>query len=287
MDYLIRIIAKDANVRAMACVTTSLVEQARMIHGTLPTASAALGRTLTAGTLMGALLDDDQRLALKFEGSGPMRKILVEADAAGTVRGYAGNPRVDLPPKDGKIDVGGALGRAGFLTVSKDLGLKTPYSGTVQLYSSEIAEDIAYYLTESEQIPSAVGLGVYVEPDNHVSAAGGFLIQSLPPSDDKLIDQIVDQIRALPPITEMLRSGMSPEDILQRCFAGIEYEVLENRSLRLSCSCSQKRMERALIALGPEELKRLAAEEETTELVCDFCRKHYTFTREDLSALGA
>jgi len=178
-DYLVRIIAQEKNVLGLACITTNLVNDARKMHGTYPTATAALGRALTGGELLGALLDEGQRVALKFAGDGPLRKIVVEAEGDGTVRGYVAEPQVDLPPVNGKFDVGGALGREGFLTVTRDLGVKTPYSGVVKLYTGEIASDIAYYLSESEQVPSAVALGVFVEPDLNVSAAGGFLIQSL------------------------------------------------------------------------------------------------------------
>lgn len=180
-DYLVRILSKNGKVRALACTTTDLVNELKRRHDTWPTASAALGRALTGGALFGSLLKTGQRVALKFEGNGPLKKILIEADSNGAVRGCVGVPHVHLPEKGGKLDVAGALGRAGFLTVSKDLGLKEPYRGTVQLYSSEIAEDLALYLTESEQIPSAVGLGIFVETDNSIAAAGGFLIQALPP----------------------------------------------------------------------------------------------------------
>jgi molecular chaperone Hsp33 len=209
-DYLVRVITKDASVRGLACVTTNLVREAYSRHGTYPTATAALGRALTGGTLMGALLKTGQRVALKFSGNGPIQKVLVEAESNGAVRGYVGVPNVDLPLKDGKIDVGSAVGHAGVLTVTKDLRLKEPYTGIVELFTGEIGDDIAFYLTESEQIPSAVGLGVYVEPDGIVSAAGGFLIQSLPPSDEEIIDKLITQIEAMPSITELLRSGKRP-----------------------------------------------------------------------------
>lgn len=286
-DYLVRVLTRNANVRGLACVTTDLVNEARRRHGTYPTATAALGRALTGGALMGALLKTGQRVALKFVGNGPLRKILVEAESNGAVRGYVEVPEVDLPPVHGKFDVASALGRAGLLTVTKDLRLKEPYQGTVQLYTSEIAEDLAFYFAESEQIPSAVGLGVFVEPDEHVSAAGGFLIQSLPPADEELISKLITGIEQMPPITDQLRAGRTPEDVLELLFAGIPIDILEKRALAFQCSCSKERMERALVALGREELAEMARRKERIEVNCDFCREHYTFSREELERLMA
>lgn len=285
IDYLVRIITKAGNIRAMACVTTNLVDEARRRHETLPTASAALGRALTGGTLMGAMLKTGQRVALKFEGNGPLKKIIVEADSNGAVRGYAGTPDVFMVREDGKLDVAGALGKAGFLTVTKDLGLKEPYKGMVQLYSSEIAEDLALYLTESEQIPSAVALGVFIEPDNSVSAAGGFLIQAIPPQDDEMIDTLMNRISKLPPVTQLLREGETPEHILDMLFADIPYDILEKRALAFQCSCSREKIERALISLGLEELSSMIKEQGGAEVDCEFCREVYSFTRDELEGL--
>lgn len=284
-DYLVRIITKEGNIRALACVTTRLVSDLCRRHGTSPTASAALGRALTGGTLMGALLKTGQRVALKFEGSGPLRKILVEADANGAVRGCVGVPEADVPPRDGKLDVAGLLGRAGFLSVTMDQGLKEPYRGMVQLYTSEIAEDLAYYLTESEQTPSAVGLGVYVEPDGTVSAAGGFLIQSLPPADEALVDRLMERIGRLTSITDLLRQGNSPEDLLAKLFDGVPFTVLEKRTLAFQCSCSREKIERVLISLGKEELEGLMAKNEPVEITCEFCREVYRVELDELAGL--
>lgn len=284
-DYLVRIMASDPCVRALACITTTLVNEACTRHGTYPTASAALGRALTGGLLLGALLDTDQRVALMFEGNGPLKKILVEAESNGEVRGYVKVPHVDLPSRNGKIDVSGALGKSGFLTVTKDLRLREPYRGTVQLYTGEIASDIAYYLTESEQIPSAVGLGVYVGPDLTVAAAGGFLIQSLPPSDESMIDILIEHIRDMPSITDQLRSGKTPEALLETIFAGIPFEILENLSLTYRCSCSRGRIEQALITLGKKEIASIIAKDEIIDVTCEFCRKDYAFTRKELQRL--
>lgn len=284
-DYLVRIITKAGNIRAMACVTTELVNEARRRHNTFPTASAALGRALTGGALMGAMLKTGQRVALKFEGSGPLKKIIVEADSNGTVRGYVGVPEVYMVWEDGRLDVAGALGRAGFLTVTKDLGLKEPYKGTVQLYTSEIAEDLALYLTESEQIPSAVALGVFVEPDISVSAAGGFLVQAVPPQDEEMIDTLMDRIGKLPPVTQLLREGKVPEEMLEMLFSGIPHDILERRALAFQCSCSREKVEKALISIGSKELVRMIEQQEKAEVKCEFCRQAYTFTREEIKLL--
>nr|WP_279342455.1 Hsp33 family molecular chaperone HslO [Geotalea sp. SG265] len=282
---MIRIISKNGKIRGLACVTTGLVNELCRRHDTWPTASAALGRALTGGALLGALLKTGQRVALKFEGNGSLQKILVEGDSNGTVRGCVGNPHVHLPEKNGKLDVAGALGRAGFLTVTKDLGLKEPYRGTVQLLSSEIAEDIALYLTESEQIPSAVGLGVYVETDNTVAAAGGFLIQALPPADDAAIDSLMETIAAMPPISQLLRNGSSPEDLLALLFKDIPHDVLERRPLAFACSCNREKIERVLLSLGRQELSALMEQQEQVTVNCEFCREHYLFDRQALEAL--
>ncbi|HET6419546.1 MAG TPA: Hsp33 family molecular chaperone HslO [Geobacteraceae bacterium] len=286
MDYLVRIITETENVRALACVTTGLANEAARRHGTYPTASAALGRALTGGALMGALLKTGQRVALKFEGNGPLRKVIVEADSNGAVRGYVGVPEVHMVTGAGKLDVGGALGRAGFLTVTKDLGLKEPYKGLVQLYSGEIAEDIAYYLTDSEQIPSAVGLGVFVEPDNRVSASGGFLVQSLPPADEEVIDKLMGRINGMPPVSRLLLEGKSPEHMLETLFEGIPCLTLEKRALAFQCTCSREKIERVLISLGSSELAEMIRRDGGTEVTCEFCREIYRFSRAELEMLA-
>lgn len=283
-DYLARCITTTGNLRGFACVTTNLVNQACQQHGTLPTASDALGRALTCGVMMGAQLKGRERVALKYEGGGPLKKILIEANGRGEVRGYVGVPEVDLPPDNGKPDIASAIGKAGFLTVTKDLGLKEPYKGIVQLYTSTIASDLAYYLTESEQIPSAVGVGVFVSPDRTVGAAGGFLIQSLPPAEESLIDQVAEQIGQMPPLTELLMQGHAPEQLFETIFQGIPYNVLDTQALRLRCSCSKHRIEHALISLGVDELNALSADGKA-EVVCEFCRTAYQFTPKELAQL--
>jgi len=284
-DYLVRILAKDANIRALACITTETAAEASRRHGTHPAAAAALGRALTGGALFGALLKTGQRVVFKFEGNGPLGKILVEADASGGVRGRVGNPEAHAVRSDGKLDVAGVLGRVGLLTVTKDLGLKDPYQGTVPLYTGEIAEDLAWYLTESEQIPSAVGLGVFVEPDGVVSSAGGFLIQTMPPHDDLLLDRLMARIGEMPPVTELLRGGSTPEGLLDFLFEGIPFTVIEKRVVAFACSCTRERIERVLISLGRQELDDLIAQQGGTTVTCEFCREEYRFTGDELATL--
>lgn len=286
-DYLVRIISKSGSFRALACVTTGLVQEGCRRHGTWPTASAALGRALTGGVLFGALLKTGQRVAFKFEGNGPLRKILVEAESNGVVRGFVAVPEVNLVTPAGKLDVAKALGRAGFLTVTRDLGLKEPYRGTVQLYSSEIAEDLAYYLTSSEQVPSAVGLGVYVEPDGNIGTAGGFLVQALPPQDSDGVESLMARIGTLPPLSELLRGGTTPEELLARLFADIPYDLLEKRALAFQCSCSRERLERVLVSLGRTELEDMLARQGKAEITCEYCRELYLFSREELEQIIA
>jgi molecular chaperone Hsp33 len=286
-DYLVRIITESENIRALACVTTELVREACRRHGAYPAASAALGRALTAGALMGALLKTGQRVALRFEGNGPLKKILVEAESNGEVRGTVGVPEVHMVTAEGKLDVAGVLGRAGFLTVTRDLGLKEPYRGMVQLLSSEIAEDLALYLTESEQTPSAVGLGVFVEEDGQVSAAGGFLIQALPGADEETLDRLMEHIGRLPPLTALLRQGTTPEGVLEALFAGIPYKTLEKRSLAFRCSCSREKIERVLLSLGRAELADMARKGEGAEVTCEFCRQVWRLEQEELERLLA
>jgi molecular chaperone Hsp33 len=286
-DYLVRVIAKSGSVRGLACITTGLVNDICKRHGTLPTATAALGRALTAGTLMGALLKTGQRVALRFEGNGPLQKIIVEADSDGSVRGYVGDPHIHLLRQDGKLDVAQALGRAGFLTVAKDLGLKEPYRGTVQLYTSQIAEDMALYLVESEQIPSAVGLAEFMELDGTVAAAGGFLIQAVPPVNSEIVEELMARIEKLPPLSELLHAGKSPEELLDLLFTGIEYDVLEKRELGFACSCSRERIERVLISMGKKELRSLHHEQHGAEVTCEFCGERYSFDEADLERLSA
>ncbi|MGQ9919899.1 MAG: Hsp33 family molecular chaperone HslO [Desulfobacca sp.] len=286
IDYLVRSITADGSIRGLAVVSTGLVEEARQRQDAWPTAAAALGRALTGGLLLGALLKTGQRLAIKIEGDGPLKKILVEAESNGAVRGYVARPHVHLPPRNGKLDVAGAVGRTGVLTVSQDLRLKEPYTGIVQLVSGEIAEDLAYYLVESAQIPSALALGVYVAADGRVTAAGGFLIQTLPPVQEKVLEQLIHRIRALPPVTDLLRQGRTPEDILAAIYGQLPYRILEKFAVAWQCSCSRERVERALLTLGTATLQEMAGQEEVTTVTCEFCGQEYRFSSIELCQLA-
>lgn len=284
-DYLVRIIAKNANVRALACVTTELVREACRRHEASPTASAALGRVLTGAALMGALLKSRQRVVIRFDSNGPLKKVIAEATSSGEVRGYVAKPYVHLPLKDGKLDVAGAIGKSGTLTVIKDLGLKEPYTGMVRIITGEVAEDLAYYFAESEQIPSAVGLGVYIEPNGKVSPSGGFLIQTFPPQNPKVIDDIIRRIEKMPNLAELLRNGKKPEQLLADIFSHIPYEILEKRELVFKCSCSKERVQQALLSLGKGEVEKLIKEQGGAEAKCEFCGEKYYFTKSELEEI--
>ena len=286
-DTLHRIIADDGRIFGLACDTTQLVNEACRRHDVGPTAAAALGRALTGTALLAALLKDGQFVQLKFEGSGPLGKIITEAGYDGWARGYVAHPRADVPLKAGRIDVASGLGRAGFLTVTKDIGLKSRYQGTTQLYTSEIGEDIAYYLLESEQTPSVVGLSVHLQPDGTISAAGGFLIQALPPVDEGIIQRLEQKVSELPPFSEQLQSGRSPSDILSTLFTGIPYHPTASTVLHYQCSCSRQKMESAVFSLGNDELAYLLEHEGGADVQCEFCRDTYRFGREDLEKLLA
>jgi molecular chaperone Hsp33 len=284
-DYLVRVTAREAGVRAFACLTTELAQVAADQHKTAPTATVALGRALTVGVLMGAQLKVGQRVALKFEGNGPLERILVEAESNGQVRGYVAHPEVDLPLRGADHDVGRALGRDGILQVVKDLRLKELYEGAVPLTTGQIDEDTTYYLIQSEQIPSVVESGVVLDGNDRVSTAGGLLIQALPPYQPEIVRQMANRVQEMPPVVTMLNSGRKPEEVLASIFADVEYRVLETRPLRWQCSCSAERTRLALIALGREELQQLLETEGQAVIDCHFCRQRYVFGREALEAL--
>jgi molecular chaperone Hsp33 len=286
-DHLVRILTADGALRATAAVTTALVDETRRRQGTDPTATVALGRLVTGAALLGSLLKGEQRLALTVEGNGPLQKLHAETDAAGHLRASIRNPVAGLPPRAGRFDVAGAVGRAGFLHVVKDLGLKEPYRGVVQLYSSEIAEDLAYYLTTSEQVPSSVALGVTLNPAGGVAAAGGFLVQAMPGSDDSLIPLLEQRLLGLPAVSTLLRDGVAPAAILEHIFAGIPYNRQGEAELLFRCGCSRQQVRRVLLALGREELGQLAAREEATTVTCEFCKEPYAFPPAELKRLAA
>ncbi len=286
-DYMYLALATDDGVRGYAAATTHLVEEARQRHGASPTAAVALGRALTAAALMSGLLKVGQRVAIKWEGTGPLRKIVVEADAKGRVRGYVAEPEVELPLVDGDFDVPGAIGRAGLLTVVRDLLLVELAEGTVHLATSDISGDLTYFLEQSDQVPSALEVGVSLNPDGSVAAAGGILIQPLPPYDPAVIARLKERLQEMPPVTAMLAEGQKPEAILDEVFAGINHKLLSKYPLRFECDCSRERTESALVSLGREELQALLDNEGEAVVTCQFCRTEYVFSGEDLAALIA
>ncbi len=287
MDQLVRVIAKDAPIKAMAISGTSLVERARQIHDTWPVATAALGRLLMAASMMGNMLkEQDGSVTLRVKGDGPLGTVLAVSDSMGNVRGYVENPAVDVPRKShAKLDVGSAVGPGGTLTVVKDLGLKEPYVGSIQLISGEIAEDIAAYFVESEQIPTACALGVLISPDQTVRAAGGYLIQLLPGADESVISAIERGVARVGAVSAQLDRGLGPVELLQDVLSDFQLEMLETSPVEYRCYCSRERVSRALISVGASELKSLIQEQGSTDLTCQFCDKVYHFTQDDLESL--
>lgn len=284
-DILHRVIADSGNVFGIACDTTQLVNTACSRHDAGPTAAAALGRALTASILLSSLLKDGQSTQLKFEGNGQLRKIITEAGYDGWARGYVGNPRADVPLKNGMVDVAAGLGRAGFLTVTKDIGLKRKYQGTIQLYTSEIGEDLAYYLLESEQTPSVVALGVQLNRNGTVDAAGGYLIQALPPVDDAVLTDLENKVKGIPPVSDYLIKGQDIKGILGTIFSDIPHHSTGTTSLKYECSCSRQKMEGAAMSLGREGLREILENEGEAEVQCEFCRNSYIFSSKDLENL--
>lgn len=287
MDQIIRVIAKDAPVKAMAITARDTVERARAIHDCWPVASAALGRLLMAASMMGAVLKaEDGSVTLRVRGGGPLGALTAVSDSGGNVRGYVQNPAVDVPRKaKGKLDVGAAVGGEGDLTVIRDLGMKEPYIGSVQLVGGEIAEDIAAYFVESEQIPTACALGVLIAPDQTVQAAGGYLIQLLPGADDVVVSAVERGVARLGAVSARLDGGMEPLELLQEVLADFELEVLETTPIEYRCYCSEERVSRALISLGREELDKLIREQDGAELTCQFCDRVYRYSGDQLRAL--
>lgn len=285
-DYLVRAIAANGQVRAFAAYTKNTVETARQAHNTSPVVTAGLGRLLTAGAMMGSMMKGDRDvLTIKAEGSGPVGHYLVTADSKGNVKGYAANPNVILPANAaGKLDVGGSLG-VGLLTVIKDLGLKEPYTGTCELISGEIAEDLTYYFASSEQTPSSVGLGVLMTKDNTVNVAGGFIIQLMPDATEETISIVEEKISTIKSVTSMLENGLDPEGIINLILGGLDPEILDKMPVRFYCNCSKERVSKALIAIGRKELDNIIADNEPIEVKCHFCNKAYNFTVDELKKL--
>ncbi|MVP02205.1 Hsp33 family molecular chaperone HslO [Paenibacillus lutrae] len=283
-DYMIRGTALEGRVRAIAVLTTSITEELRRRHHTTPTATAALGRTAAAGLMMGAMLKGEEKLTLQIKGGGPIGSIVVDANSKGEVRGYVDNPDVDLPLNaKGKLDVAGAVGTDGFLHVIKDLGMKEAYRGSIPIVSGELAEDFTYYFAKSEQTPSAVALGVLVDVDRTVKVSGGFIIQLLPGLTDDEITEIETQLSTIEPITTLLDSGASLEEILKGLLPDVE--IMERSAVFFQCKCSAERVEQTLISLGHEELEAIMEEEGRAEVVCHFCNEAYQFEGEQLQTM--
>ena len=255
-DYIVRATAANGQVRAFAAITRETVEEARQHHGTSPVATAALGRLLTAGTMMGSMMKNEtDMLTLQVRGDGPIGGITVTADSKGDVKGYVENPDVMLPPKNGKLDVGGAVG-IGLLQVIKDMGLKEPYSGQTILVSSEIAEDLTYYFANSEQVPSSVGLGVLMEKDNTVKTAGGFIIQMMPFAEDATISRIEENLKLVTSVTELLDKGYTPEQLLEELLGNVGLEITDTMPTRFYCNCSKERVEQAVASVGKKIFRK-------------------------------
>ncbi len=286
-DQIVRAISADGYLKAVAITSTGMVERARQIHKTLPTATAALGRVLTACSIMGNMQKADEgSLTLQIKGGGPLGTLLATSDSEGNVRGYVQNPQVSLMEKyRGKLDVGAAVGTDGMLTVIRDLNLKEPYVGSIELVSGEIAEDVTAYFAQSEQIPTACALGVLIDTDQSVRAAGGYLIQVLPGATDEVIDRVEAGIQAMGSVTAMLDGGATAEDMLQMVLLGFDLEILETTQVEYRCYCSRERVESTLLSLGKEELQQMAEEGESAHVECQFCDTDYTFTPEDLRNL--
>ncbi|WP_373108938.1 Hsp33 family molecular chaperone HslO [Lachnoclostridium sp. Marseille-P6806] len=285
-DYIIRATAAEGQIRAFAATTRDLVEYARSAHNTSPVATAALGRLLTAGAMMGIMMKGEKDLlTLKIEGDGPIGGLTVTADSRGNVKGYAFHPEVMLPPNaKGKLDVGGALG-IGVLSVIKDIGLKDPYVGQTILVTSEIAEDLTYYFATSEQTPSSVALGVLMERDNTVKQAGGFILQMMPGASEEVISALEKRLGEITSITALLDAGNTPEMILEHILGDFGLEILDKRPTAFSCNCSEERIEKALISVGKQELQSMIEDGKTIEVNCHFCNKHYPVTVERLKEL--
>lgn len=284
-DYIVRATAADSQVRAFAATTGSLVETARKHHDTSPVATAVLGRLLTGGAVMGSMMKNDtDMLTVKIRGNGPLGGITVTADSHGNVKGYVDNPDVCLPPKNGKLDVGGAVG-IGILQVIKDMGLKEPYVGDTMLITSEIAEDLTYYFASSEQVPSSVGLGVLMERDNTVKCAGGFIIQMMPFAAEETISAIEENLKKVTSVTELLDRGYTPEMILEELLGNVGLEITDTIPTQFYCSCSKERVKKAVASIGRKDIQEMIDEGKDIEVKCHFCNSAYNYTVEDLKQI--
>ena len=285
-DYIVRATAADNQIRAFAATTRELTEYARKVHNLSPVATAALGRLMTAGAMMGSMMKgEDDLLTLQIHGGGPIGGITVTADSKANVKGYVNHPDVMLPPNaKGKLDVAGAVG-VGILNVIKDLGMKEPYVGQTALQTSEIAEDLTYYFATSEQVNSSVALGVLMEKDNTVKRAGGFILQLMPFATEEVIEKLEKNIGILPSVTTMLEEGNTPEDIIRRVLDGMNVEIMDKVPTSFECNCSKERVEKAIISIGREEIQSMIDDGQPIEVNCHFCNSHYIFTLDDLKEI--
>ena len=286
-DYIVNAITSNGAIRVVAADTTQLCNRAQEIHKMSPTAAAALGRTLTAAAIMGSMLkSSEDSLTVQLNGGGPIGKVVAVSDGNANVKGYVGNPLVDLPLNEkGKLDVGGAIGRDGMLGIIRDLGLKEPYVGQVPLVNGEVAEDLTQYYATSEQLPTAVALGVLVDVDYSIKAAGGFILQVLPGAYDEDIDNVEKTVASISSVTEMLDNGKKPEDIVEQLLKDYEIEYFDNVPAQYQCDCSRDRTDRALISIGKEELEKIISEDGKAQITCHFCDNVYEYNKEELEKL--
>lgn len=284
-DYIVRATAGGSQIRAFAATTRNLVETARAHHNTSPVATAALGRLLTGGVMMGTMMKNEKDvLTLQIKCSGPIQGITVTADSQGNVKGYAENPEVILPPKNGKLDVGEAVG-IGLLNVIKDMGLKEPYVGQTILQTGEIGDDLTYYFANSEQVPSSVGLGVLMEKDNTVKCAGGFIVQVMPFIEESVLQKLEENISKITSVTEMLEKGYTPEQLLEEVLQGLDVEITDTMPANFICDCSKQKIERAILSIGQKEIEEMIKDGEEIEVKCHFCNTAYKFSVEELEKL--
>lgn len=285
-DYIVRATAANAQIRAFAATTKDLVEKARINHNTCPTVTAAMGRLLTAGSMMGSMMKGEKDLlTLQIRGDGPVRGLTVTADSTGNVKGYPTVTQVNLPANaNGKLDVGGAVGK-GIVSVIKDMGMKEPYVGQTAIQTGEIAEDLTYYFAYSEQTPSSVGLGVLMTKENTVKQAGGFIIQVMPFVEDETLAILEENLKKIAPVTTMLDQGMTPEMILETVLSGFEVEITEKKEVAFVCNCDRNRVEKVLISLGRKELESMIQDNEPITLHCQFCHQAYTYSTENLKEI--
>lgn len=285
-DYLVKALAFDGKIRAYAVRTTETVGEAQKKHHTWPTASAALGRSMSAAVMMGAMLKGEEKLTVKIEGGGPIGAILVDSNAKGEVRGYVTNPQTHFDLNErGKLDVRRAVGTDGTLTVVKDIGMRDHFTGQVPIVSGELGEDFTYYFVTSEQTPASVGVGVLVNPDNSILAAGGFILQLMPGTDDEVITEIENRLGKIPPVSKLIQDGLTPEELLQELLGKDNVKILERLPVAFTCTCSKERFANAIISLGAEEIQDMIDTDGKAEAQCHFCNEFYRYTKEELEEL--